>query len=380
LFGNKNGQIQSASKLFNEASDCWRQRQSFILTKDDEKAKKACLEVIRLCQLSIQKYEMKGDAYVLLSNALSVAADQTDRRIDQDRYEFLQSRAAAVLQQWYTLPHRDYPTTKNTAIGEQLWRMMVDEIKKDKSLSEEKAIALMELYKKSLAAETISPNSFEKIKVIILGTPPTSRVEQTSQQQSLESSQINLGKTATTKRTMLIPPKITDLPTITDELAFIGVQKSYLPLDVRGWVNESGLYVQLNQAGTAARLQAGGKYRSCFDAMTDNFLGAQCEGIKKWNIRRFDKKEWDTNFAQLVFPAHEIVGYLSGNPFDSRDFSTRCSTDSIKDTVEHFKQTGEWTGLIHKKCVSCFEEISIWQYAQEKVCPYCGNNMGNIWD
>lgn len=169
LFWKRFGRAQSAGKLFNQANEHWHRRQRLLRDGDDEGARKACLETIRLCQLSIQGDERMGDAYVLLANALTVAASHDPGHSDQERYEFLQSRAAAVIHLWYTLPHRGYPTTKinNTAIGERLWRIMVDDISQDKSLPEDATVALVESYRDNLAAETTSPDSFEKIQELI---------------------------------------------------------------------------------------------------------------------------------------------------------------------------------------------------------------------
>jgi hypothetical protein len=187
LSWKKFGETRSARRLFNQAADHWRRRQ-FLLKEDEAGAEQACLEVIRLCQLSIQSDEKMGDAYVLLSNALSVAASHTYVPSDLERYEFLQTRAAAVIHFWYTLPHRGYPITKDKTHGERLWRIIFDEVRRDKSLpSEDAATKLMESYRDSLAAEAILPDSFGKIKSIIARTTPKPKVEQPAQQVSLEA-------------------------------------------------------------------------------------------------------------------------------------------------------------------------------------------------
>ena len=181
-------QARSANELFNQASEQWRRRQRFMVKGDEESERGACAEVIRLCQLSIQTDERMGDAYVLLANVLTVAASHGPGRSDQERYEFLQSRASAVIHFWYTLPHRGYPITKNTAIGERLWGIMVDDISQDKSLFEDAAIALMESYRDNLATETTSPESFEEIKGIILRAVSTPEPDQPELQEPIEET------------------------------------------------------------------------------------------------------------------------------------------------------------------------------------------------
>jgi hypothetical protein len=164
-------QPRSAYKLFNYANERWHQRQRFLLDGDEEKARKACVEVIRLCQLSIEADRRIGDAYVMLANALSVAASRVPRNLDRESYEFLLSRAAAVIHFWYSLPHRGYPTTKNTAIAEQLWRSIFDGVKEHKALPEDAALALMNSYRDSFAADTISTSSFDELERVISNQP-----------------------------------------------------------------------------------------------------------------------------------------------------------------------------------------------------------------
>ena len=192
MFWKKFGQAQSANKLFNQASDHWRRRQQFLLQKDEANAEQSCLEVIRLCQLSIQSDEKMGDAYVLLSNALSVAAAHSPGSSDLERYDFLQSRAAAIIHYWYCLPHRGYPITKNAAHGERLWEILVDEVRRDRSLpSKDATVALMESYRDSLATETISANSFDKVGAVVLRTTQAqitaTTPEEPSEQEALDS-------------------------------------------------------------------------------------------------------------------------------------------------------------------------------------------------
>lgn len=188
MFWKKFKQAQSANELFNQASEQWRRRQRFMGEGDEERERAACVEVMRLCQLSIQADERMGDAYVLLANALTVAASHGSGRLDKERYEFLQSRAAAIIHFWYTLPHREYPITKNTAIGERLWRIMVDDISQDKSLSKDAVIELIESYRDSLSGEAISPGSFEKIRGMILGTVSTPEPDRWELREPLEET------------------------------------------------------------------------------------------------------------------------------------------------------------------------------------------------
>ena len=75
----------------------------------------------------------------------------------------------AVIHLWHSLPYRNYPISKNVKIGEQIWTTAVQELVNSKSLSESAAISLMDSLRDSLAAEAISPESFDKVKRAILG-------------------------------------------------------------------------------------------------------------------------------------------------------------------------------------------------------------------
>ena len=177
MFWNRFDHAQTTDELFNQANEHWHQRQRFILEGDEESSREARAEVIRLCQISIQNDERVGDAYVLLANALFSAASQISRYTNPGQYEFLMSRAMAVIHFWYSLPHRSFPVTKKIALGDRLWRMTVDQFMQDKELPENEVIALMDRYRDSLAAETIPPSSFPEIQQVILWD--TSLPEQT---------------------------------------------------------------------------------------------------------------------------------------------------------------------------------------------------------
>ena len=170
MFWKRFGQAQQASKLFKQANEYWQQHEHFPLEGDERSADETCIEVIRLCQLSIQKDRRTADAYVLLATALLSTASQFSRHQNRDHYEFLLSRAAAVIQQWYSLPYKGNLVSEDTAaIGERLWRITVDQIMQDKKLSESDTLALMYSYRNELAANTVSPASFPEIQKVIMG-------------------------------------------------------------------------------------------------------------------------------------------------------------------------------------------------------------------
>ncbi|HEY49817.1 MAG TPA: hypothetical protein G4O13_07210 [Dehalococcoidia bacterium] len=156
-----------ADKHLNEAEKHWRNHQNYLLKNDAYMATDACSEVIRLSQTAIQSDKQMGDAYVLLASALSSAASQYSREKYPDEFNFLHSRAAAVIQQWYVLTQSGSLTTKKKSIGEELWRKTVGEIKENEELPEREAIVLMNSCRRDLAASAVSPSSFREISDII---------------------------------------------------------------------------------------------------------------------------------------------------------------------------------------------------------------------
>jgi hypothetical protein len=188
LFWKKFKQAHDAGRYFNQANEYWREAKQYVLEGKQKCADKSLVEVIRCCQLAIECDERMGDAYILLSNTLMNLANQMSEQAESGQPEFLLSRAAAVIHFWHSLPYRNYPISKNAKIGEQLWRKAIQEIIQNKAMSESTALSLLDSYRDSLAAETISPKSFEKIKGIIFETKSAQDTESPWLQEPLEET------------------------------------------------------------------------------------------------------------------------------------------------------------------------------------------------
>ena len=163
---------------------------------------------------------------------------------------------------------------------------------------------------------------------------------------------------------MTKPPKVTEVSELVAELDAIGILKFHLPLQLRGWVNLVGLHVQRRTFGDWIRVQAGGEYRSYFDVE-----GRLDKIYTDWKIRKYDEETWLNRFSHLVYPTHEIALFLCRSPFKEKAVVT------LQQVAKHFDTTGEWLGLIHKKCVSCSHEITIWEL-QGQSCPSCKGEIG----
>lgn len=181
----------------------------------------------------------------------------------------------------------------------------------------------------------------------------------------------------------------------------IGEHKNRLPVELRGWVNILGLYVQFwdEYPGTDFKesLAAGGKYRKYFYAtcyydlsegtqeLPEKMVSASFGDFSQWKIKKFDHQVWEKRFAYLIEPTAEIAWYLSipdkDNPM--RTYGSKGDVEKYKmqllpkldNAIKHFQSTGEWIGLHNHKCMSCGEDVSWWAYFHCEPCPHCSGKL-----
>ncbi|MDO9334497.1 MAG: hypothetical protein Q7T57_08265 [Dehalococcoidales bacterium] len=127
-----------------------------------------------------------------------------------------------------------------------------------------------------------------------------------------------------------------DLDELLEILEEIALFKSMLPLQLRGHVNALGLYVQIREAGRWIRLQAGGSFRSYLDAWR--------EGDGDWQLRKFDKGNWEHRFAHLVEPTYQIVDFLNDRVASFGKLDSE-GVRALDHTLQHYKETSVWLGL-----------------------------------
>ena len=134
-----------------------------------------------------------------------------------------------------------------------------------------------------------------------------------------------------------------------DTVAMIGVFKSSLPVEARGWVNALGLYVQLRQwCGDQSaeimysRYKAGGKYRCYLDFRHD--LDFRDDGVEDVRVLRFDEATWNRRFAHLVKPTYQIGDFLVG-PAVPNPEPMEAKIAVVRKAIAEFRRTGEWVDL-----------------------------------
>ena len=100
--------------------------------------------------------------------------------------------------------------------------------------------------------------------------------------------------------------------------------KDSLPARYRGFSSELGLYVQLRQAGGAARLHAGGKFRSRIDLRRE-------APAEPWQVKKYRPGDWEN----LIEPTLALVGWLEergGVPGDA--------SKEFQQAIQRFRDSG----------------------------------------
>ena len=162
------GKSRAASRYFKEANEYWKSAERPFKTKDEFALVQNLIEVIRNCQLALAEDDNYGDAYILLADALLLAAVSDPIKADKERSWYLVTRAAAVIYTWYTLPNRDYPITKNVRQGEKLFQTILDIVNAGELEANKYPMKLINSYREQYAADTISPEGLEEISEVLL--------------------------------------------------------------------------------------------------------------------------------------------------------------------------------------------------------------------
>jgi hypothetical protein len=159
---------RTAGKYFNEANKYWKRAKQPFIAEDEFTLARKLVEVIRNCQLAIAEDENHGDAYVLLADALLLAGVSEPIKANKERSWYLVTRAAAVIDTWYTLPNRGYPVTKNLIQGEKLFRTILDIVNAGELEAQKDPMKLINSYREQYAKDTISQKGLEEISDVLL--------------------------------------------------------------------------------------------------------------------------------------------------------------------------------------------------------------------
>lgn len=152
-----------SSRLFNEANQHWQMMKQGLLTGDERTGQRELLEVVRLCQESIQANPQKeGDAYVLLTNTLlrgSTVYDHANK-------DLLLKYAAACIYSWWTLPYKKPPITSHYDLGLRWYEEVLEELRNSGIKTPEATIAEYGTLHGSLVTPTAG---FNDVKTALQG-------------------------------------------------------------------------------------------------------------------------------------------------------------------------------------------------------------------
>ena len=175
-----------------------------------------------------------------------------------------------------------------------------------------------------------------------------------------------------------MPERIADKDTVLRLTLYIGKSKNDLPAKLRGYLNVLGLYVQLAELGGRARLQAGGKHRSYFDAWSDS--RSHELPFSSWDVRKFDAHTWEARFAHLLGPTFEIAEELSISWQSSLSFGQSPYDRKVNEAVQRTERTGQWESIRKWNCLNCKIVVPNWRrWLQSGRCSQCGEALEIEW-
>jgi len=148
--------------LFNEAAKHYRNLR-YIAADDDATERLELLEIIRLCQMEIQKNKGNGDAHVLLANAFSIASLSAGPLYhDSPAHAYLLTRACAVICHWAL----GAVWTRNKEIGARVLAQNREALAQWRGLAPSQAAAEMMRLHDMFYAEAVDPKSLPRIQEI----------------------------------------------------------------------------------------------------------------------------------------------------------------------------------------------------------------------
>lgn len=150
--------------LVNEALKHYRNLRN--VAADPAQERLELLEIIRLCQLEIQKHRGSGDAHVLLANALSVAATNAGSLYHNAlAHGYLLSRASAVIYH----ASQGGVWTRNKEIGKWLLATISEELAADRHLSPTQIEPELKRLHDLFYRQAVDPASLPTIQSMVQG-------------------------------------------------------------------------------------------------------------------------------------------------------------------------------------------------------------------
>ena len=156
---------------FNQANEHFHRLRYF--ESGSPQFENAIFEIIRLCQLAIQKDTHNGDAHVLLANAYLLAALNC---AFSKGYPFFLARAAAVIQ----ATRRERMYIKNKGIADKIYRGIYEQLSEQTPDWVEGVNRLtndMNTLHVGFYANAINPSNFDQVKSMLTSESISNRDE-----------------------------------------------------------------------------------------------------------------------------------------------------------------------------------------------------------
>ena len=125
------------------------------------------------------------------------------------------------------------------------------------------------------------------------------------------------------------------LNTLLNSLSTIASTRSSLPLSLRRWLSELGLYVKEHDVGSSSLLQAGGLFKAYLVARRQE---------ERWEVTKFDEDTWNRRFAHLVKPTADIEAFMFTS-LRTMQIPEAEVVATLASVIGHYKATGEWLGF-----------------------------------
>ncbi len=111
----------------------------------------------------------------------------------------------------------------------------------------------------------------------------------------------------------------------------IGFIKRMLPTKLRGWCNEPGLYVQLNDFSGGTQMKAGGKFIAkvhlCLEFNSPSYLN--------WELKKYKQGDWEA----LIEPTYQLTCWIHDR-YEKGHMELPEAGHKLRWAIVEFRRTG----------------------------------------
>ncbi len=163
-------EVKTSDSYFKKANEIWRGIEKLFKNRKFTELNHSIAEVVSQCQLSIDADHSNGNAFVLLAEALQLAAISGQNGPGDNRYKYLTSHAAAVINYWHKSKLVEYPFTlsKNRENGNRIYKSLYDIISAEYQTSGEETENILSLLTTNLIKDSISPSNLSELMYVIM--------------------------------------------------------------------------------------------------------------------------------------------------------------------------------------------------------------------